>query len=116
VVKAFRKHGCFVFESKELERVRDLTVKAEISRLVEIKLVDEKYPHVFILMASRRGLDKECASRVESMLARGEITQLEYKKYRRELIEQCINSMEKEVIKKIITSLENYASKLRGTT
>jgi len=59
-------------------------------------------------MASRKGLDKECISRVESMLARGEINQLEYKRYRRELVEQCINSMEKEIVKEVVANLEKY--------
>ncbi len=67
-------------------------------------------------MASRKGLDKECISRVESMLARGEINQLEYKRYRRELVEQCINSMEKEIVKEVVANLEKYVSKLRGVS
>jgi len=116
MIKAFKKYGCFVFESTELEKVRDLIVKSEISRLVEIKAVDERYPYIYIVTASTKGLDRECTSIVESMLAKGEISQLEYKRYRRELIEQCIVSLERERVKEIIAILESYLSKVREHT
>ncbi|MEM0004176.1 MAG: hypothetical protein QXE10_05610 [Desulfurococcaceae archaeon] len=96
-----------------MEKVKDLIIKAEISKLVELKPVDERYPYVFALVASRKGIDKECVARVESMLAKGELTQNDYKRYRRELLEQCIMSLEKERIKEIITAIENYLVRIK---
>lgn len=112
VAKAFKKFGCYVFEAKDLERVKDLVVKAEISKYVEVKPVDERYPHIFAVVVSQKGIDRECLSRVEAMLSRGEISQNDYKRYKRELLEQCIVSMEKERIKEIVNMLEKYVSKI----
>lgn len=112
VVKALRRFGCFIFESKDLEKVKDLVVKAEIDKLVEIRPVDERYPYVYAVVASRKGIDRECISRIEAMLSKGELTQNEYKLYKRELLEQCIISMEKEKIKEIIAALERYISRI----
>lgn len=113
MIKAFRNLGCFFFESTELQRVRDLLVKAEMEKLVEVGPVDEKYPYIMAVVASRRGLEQECTSRVESLLARGSISQDEYKRYKRELVEQCITSMEKERVKEIVKILEEYLARIK---
>jgi hypothetical protein len=113
MIKAFRNLGCFFFESTELQRVRDVLVKAEMEKLVEVRPVDEKYPYIMAVVASRRGLEQECTSRVESLLARGSISQDEYKRYKRELVEQCITSMEKERVKEIVKILEEYLARIR---
>ncbi|MFZ8783278.1 MAG: hypothetical protein ACO2OR_04775 [Desulfurococcaceae archaeon] len=113
MIKAFRNLGCFFFESAELQRVRDLLVKAEMEKLVEVGPVDEKYPYIMAVVASRRGLEQECTSRVESLLARGSISQDEYKRYKRELVEQCITSMEKERVKEIVKILEEYLARIK---
>lgn len=113
MIKAFRSFGYFFFEDKELQRVRDVLVKAEIDKLVEVKPVDEKYPYIVAVTASRRNLEHECVSRVDSLLAKGSISQDEYKRYRRELIEQCIISLEKERVKEIVKMLENYLNKIK---
>ncbi|MEM0246745.1 MAG: hypothetical protein QXH02_00385 [Desulfurococcaceae archaeon] len=114
MIKAFKRFGCFVFEAKELERVKDLVVKAEISKHVEVRLVDERYPHIYAVVVSRKNIDKECLSRIESMLSRGELPHNEYKRYKRELLEQCILSMEKERVKEVISVLEKYVAKISG--
>jgi hypothetical protein len=113
MIKAFRNLGCFFFESTELQRVRDVLVKAEMEKLVEVRPVDEKYPYIMAVVASRRGLEQECTSRVESLLARGSISQDEYKRYKRELVEQCITSMEKERVKEIVKILEEYLARIK---
>jgi hypothetical protein len=113
MIKAFRSFGYFFFEDRELQRVRDVLVKAEIDKLVEVKPVDEKYPYIVAVTASRRNLEHECVSRVDSLLAKGSISQDEYKRYRRELIEQCIISLEKERVKEIVKMLENYLAKIK---
>jgi hypothetical protein len=113
MIKAFRSFGYFFFEDKELQRVRDVLVKAEIDKLVEVKPVDDKYPYIVAVTASRRNLEHECVSRVDSLLAKGSISQDEYKRYRRELIEQCIISLEKERVKEIVKMLENYLNKIK---
>ncbi|MEM4482108.1 MAG: hypothetical protein QXK88_00995 [Desulfurococcaceae archaeon] len=110
VIKALRKFGCYIFESRELEKVRDLAIKAEINKFVEIKPVDERYPHIFAMIVARRGIERECIARVESMLSRGELSQSEYKRYKRELLEQCIVSLEKERVKEVIAALEKHSS------
>jgi hypothetical protein len=113
MIKAFRSFGYFFFEDRELQRVRDVLVKAEIDKLVEVKPVDEKYPYIVAVTASRRNLEHECVSRVDSLLAKGSISQDEYKRYRRELIEQCIISLEKERVKEIVKMLENYLARIK---
>jgi hypothetical protein len=113
MIKAFRNFNCFFFEDKELERVRDVIVKAEIDKLVEVRPVDEKYPYILAVIASHRGLEQECVSIVDSLLAKGSISQEEYKKYRRELVEQCIISLEKERVKEVISMLEKYLARIK---
>lgn len=116
VIKALKRFGCFIFESKELDKVRDLAVKAEIDKLVEIRPVDERYPHIFALVVARRSIERECIAKVEAMLSKGELTQNEYKRYKRDLVEQCIISMERERVKEVISVLEKYATLIsRGT-
>lgn len=112
MIKAFRKFGCFVFEASDLEKVKDLIVKAEISKYVDVKLVDERYPYIYAVVASRRGIDKECLSVIESMLSKGELSQNDYKRYKRELLEQCVLSTEKERVKEVIAVLEKYIAKI----
>ncbi|MCC6034678.1 MAG: hypothetical protein LM567_04190 [Desulfurococcaceae archaeon] len=113
MIKAFRNFGCFFFEDKELERVKDVIVKAEIDKLVDVRPVDEKYPYILAVIASRRGLEQECISTVDSLLAKGSISQDEYKRYKRELVEQCIISLEKERVKEIIDMLEKYLTRIK---
>lgn len=113
VVRAFKRIGCFIFEAPELERVRDLVVKAGIEKYVDVKPVDERYPYIFAVAPSRRGLDKECISRIEAMLSKGELSQDEYKRYKTELLEQCIHSLESERAKKVVEVLEEYINKLK---
>jgi len=115
MIKAFKKFGCFIFESKDLEKVRDLVVKAEVDKVVEIRLVDERYPYIYIVSASRRGVERECISIIEAMLSRGELAQNEYKRYKRELLEQCIVSMEKERVKEVVSMLEKYVSRISSS-
>lgn len=112
MIKAFKRFGCFVFEAEELEKIRDLLVKAEIDKLIEVRLVDERYPYIYIAVIRRRGIERECLSRVEALLAKGSISQNYYKKYKRELIEQCINSLEREKSREIVEILERYLSKI----
>ncbi len=113
MIKAFRNFGCFFFESNELQSVRDILVKAEIEKLVEVRPVDEKYPYIMAVIASRRGLEQECISRVDSLLAKSVISQDEYKRYRRELVEQCLISLEKERVKEIVKILEEYLARVK---
>lgn len=93
-----------------------MVIKSEIAKLVELKPVDERYPYVFAMVASRKGIDKECMGMVESMLARGEISQNEFKRYKRELLDQCIMSLEKERVKEIVSAIENYLLKIRPSS
>ena len=85
-------------------------------KLVELKPVDERYPYILALTASRKGIDKECISKVESMLSKGEITQNEYKRYKSELLEQCIMSLEKERVKEVISAMENYLARIKPSS
>ncbi|MEM1830979.1 MAG: hypothetical protein QXJ97_05560 [Desulfurococcaceae archaeon] len=100
----------------ELEKVRDLVIKAEITKLVELKPIDERYPYIFAMVASRKGIDKECMGIVESMLAKGEITQNDYKRYKRELLDQCMTSLERERVKEIISAIETYLLKIKPSS
>ncbi|MEM1695767.1 MAG: hypothetical protein QXJ18_03110 [Desulfurococcaceae archaeon] len=113
VITAFKKIECFIFEIHELEKVRDLVIKAGIEKYVEIRPVDERYPYIMALVPSRRGLDRDCIALLERMLSRGEISQDEYKKYKIELLEQCILSLETEKAKEIVRILEDYYRKLK---
>jgi hypothetical protein len=113
MIKAFKNFGYFFFENEELQRVRDVLIKAEIDKLVEVRPVDEKYPYIVAVIASRRDLEHECVSRVDSLLAKGSISQDEYKRYRSELVEQCLISLERERVKEIVKMLENYLTKIK---
>lgn len=112
IVNALKKMECFIFEVRELDAVRDLTIKAGIDRDVEIKPVDERYSYILALIPSSKGLDRECLARVETALSRGELSQNEYKRYKSELLEQCIHSLRFEKVKKIINTLEEYRTRL----
>lgn len=113
VLVAFKKIECFIFEVHELEKVKDLVIKSGIDKYIEIRPVDERYPYILALIPSRRGLDRECIARVETMLSRGELSQEEYKRYRTELLEQCIRSLITERVKEIVKTLEEYHKKLK---
>ncbi|MEM0199016.1 MAG: hypothetical protein QXX72_01880 [Desulfurococcaceae archaeon] len=113
VIMAFKKIECFIFEIHELEKVRDLVIKSGIEKYVEIRPVDERYPYIMALVPSRRGLDRDCIALLERMLSQGEISQDEYKKYKIELLEQCILSLETEKAKEIVRILEDYYRKLK---
>ncbi|MEM1642273.1 MAG: hypothetical protein QW123_02485 [Desulfurococcaceae archaeon] len=113
VIMAFKKIECFIFEIHELEKVRDLVIKSGIEKYVEIRPVDERYPYIMALVPSRRGLDRDCIALLERMLSQGEISQDEYKKYKIELLEQCILSLETERAKEIVRILEDYYRKLK---
>ncbi|MEM0325428.1 MAG: hypothetical protein QW733_00105 [Desulfurococcaceae archaeon] len=113
VIMAFKKIECFIFEIHELEKVRDLVIKSGIEKYIEIRPVDERYPYIMALVPSRRGLDRDCIALLERMLSQGEISQDEYKKYKIELLEQCILSLETERAKEIVRILEDYYRKLK---
>ena len=108
VLKAYRKYGCYIFEAKELDTIREFIAKTGISKYVEVKSIDERYPYIYVVIPLKRGIERECIVQIESMLSRGMMTPNEYKKYKKELVEQCVVSMEKELVKKIINILEEY--------
>jgi len=115
VMKAFSKYNCFIFEEKELQAVRDLMTAAELKGLVEIKQVDPRYPGIYIATVWTRSIERECLSRVDILLSEGRLSENEYKKYRAELVEQCILSMERELSRKIVDVLSGYISRLRSS-
>lgn len=115
MIKAFKKFNCFVFEAKELEKVRDLIVKAEIDKYVEVRAVDDRYPYIYAVIAARKGIERECLSRIEALLSKGDLSQNDYKKYKRELLEQCIMSMERERVKEVVSTLDKYLSKISAS-
>lgn len=100
----------------EKEKVEDFIVKSEIRELVEIEQADKRYPYIFVLRPNRRQLLSECQAKVKKALSDGEISQLEYKKYSKELVEQCIVSMERERVKEIIGVIEKYIARVRQST
>lgn len=115
VMKAFSKYNCFIFEESELQAVRNLMTAAELKGLVEIKQVDPRYPGIYIATVWTRSIEKECLSRVDILLSEGRLSENEYKKYRAELVEQCILSMERELSRKIVDALSGYISRLRSS-
>lgn len=116
MVKAFSRYNCFIFEENELEKVRDLVIAAELKGLVEVKQVDPRYPYIYIATPWTRSLEKDCVSRVNIMLTEGRLTQEEYKKYRANLIEQCIVSGEVEASKRIVEALTRHINKLKSSS
>lgn len=111
-LKAFEYYGCYVFESDVLEDVKQLLALAEINELVEIKLVDERYPYIYIATAWTRAVERECVTKVKELAARNEIPPHIYKRYYPELVEQCILSKEKEIVKDVINRLRKYLERL----
>ncbi|MGC8954195.1 MAG: hypothetical protein ACP5N5_05715 [Desulfurococcus sp.] len=116
MARAFSRYNCFIFEENELEKVRDLVIAAELKGLVEVKQVDPRYPYIYIVTPWTRSLEKDCVSRVNIMLTEGRLTQEEYKKYRANLIEQCMVSGEVEVSKRIVEALTRHINKLKSSS
>lgn len=88
-------------------------MKAEIRELVEMKPADDRYPHILVLRPNRKMLVSECRAKVKKALSVGDISQLEYKKYSKELVEQCIVSLEREKAKEIVSVIEKYIAKVK---
>ncbi|MCY0867745.1 MAG: hypothetical protein OWQ48_00725 [Desulfurococcus sp.] len=116
VSKAFSRYNCFIFEENELENVRNLIIMAELKGIVEVKQLDPRYPGIYIATVWTKRIERECISLVEGMLSKGQLTPEEYKKYRNELIEQCIVSMEIEESKKVVEALSRYIDRLKSTS
>lgn len=112
VISSFKKLECFIFELHELEAVRDLVIKAGIDKDVEIRPVDERYSYIIALIPSSRGIERECIAIIETALSKGELSQNDYKRYKSELLEQCVQSLRFEKVKKIVNTLEEYRAKL----
>lgn len=113
VIAAFTHYGCFIFERHELENVKTLVALSGLGELVEIRLVDERYPGIYILTTWTRQIERECVLKIKELASRSEITSIEYKKYKRELIEQCIISKSREHAKKVVEILEDYSRKMK---
>lgn len=111
-LRAFEYYGCYVFESDVLEDVKRLLVLAEVNELVEVKLVDEKYPYIYIATAWTRAVERECVTKVKELAAKNEIPPHIYKRYYPELVEQCILSKEKEMVKEIINRIRKYLERM----
>lgn len=113
IIAAFTHYGCFIFEKQELENVKTLVALSGLGELVEIRLVDERYPDIYILTTWTRQVERECILKIKELASRSEITSIEYKKYRRELIEQCIISKSREHARKTVELLEEYLRKMK---
>ncbi|WP_440059721.1 hypothetical protein ACSU1N_00760 [Thermogladius sp. 4427co] len=115
VLNAFKRYECFIFEAQELQSIRELVAKSELTGLVVVRRVDPRYEHLYILAPWSLDFEKECLSLVQNMLAEGRLSLNDYKRKRDSLIEQCIVSKERERVRVIIEKLENYIKSIKGS-
>ncbi|ADI32065.1 hypothetical protein [Staphylothermus hellenicus] len=114
MIKAFKTFECYVFEKKEIGKVRELLVKAGIRSLVRIRKADPRYPYIYVVVPWSREFEKICVAKVKELLAEGRIDRESYNKRYNELIAQCIRHHERERVKEIIEKLEKYIGKGSG--
>ncbi|WP_434731132.1 hypothetical protein WLZ34_05970 [Thermogladius sp. KZ2Tp1] len=114
VLKAFKHYEAFIFEASELAQVRELVAKSELTGLVVIRRVDPRYEDIYVMAPWSLDFEKDCLSKIQQLLAEGRLSPEEYKRKRLSLLEQCVNSMERERARLIIGKLENYIKSIKG--
>ncbi|ADV64592.1 hypothetical protein [Desulfurococcus mucosus] len=112
VMKSFSRYNCFIFEESELQAVKDLIVAAELKGLIEIRQLDPRYPYIYVATVWTKSIERDCVTQVNNLLSEGRLTQEEYKKYRVELVEQCMVSREIEAAKRVVEALGRYIERL----
>jgi hypothetical protein len=114
VLTAFKHYECFIFEASELQSVRELIAKSELTGLVVVRRVDPRYEDIYIMAPWSLDFEKECLSKIQQLLADGRLSPDEYKRKRLSLVEQCVRSLEREKSRLIIERLEKYIKSIKG--
>lgn len=114
MIKAFKNFECFVFEKDEIDKVRELLVKANIRNLVRIKKADPRYEYIYVVVPWSREFENICAAKVKELVADGMIDRETYNKRYNNLITQCIKHYERERAKEIVGKLEKYIGSSSG--
>lgn len=112
ILNGFKHYGCFIFEKAELDMVRRVAKNSGIDKLSTLRKADPRYDHIYIIIPWSIEFHQECESRIRKLLAEGGINRDVFKKNYVSLIEQCVRFFERERVKEIIRSLENYAKSL----
>ncbi|OYT37759.1 MAG: hypothetical protein B6U89_06885 [Desulfurococcales archaeon ex4484_58] len=108
ILNAFKHFECFVFESSELKKVKEVLNDTGLNKLVVMKKADPRYDHIYILLPWNIEFEQECVSKVKELLASRRINNDYYKKNYLLLIDQCVKHHIKERVKEIINVLQRY--------
>lgn len=108
LINAFRHYGCFIFESDELEFVKNFVKESGLNNLLILRRVDPRYERLYILLPWSIEFHQDCVSRVHKLLAEGSIDRNSFKKNYVVMVEQCIRHYIRERIKEVINRLEDF--------
>jgi len=108
MLKAFKHVQCFVFEKDELQSIRNTIRKIGLYKHVRVRLVDPKYPLIYIVKPNITECIEECRRKAEEYILTGRVRDELKKHFRIEYISQCRNYCEHEKVKEIIEILKKF--------
>ncbi len=108
MLRAFKHIQCFVFEKEELEDVRRAIRRIGLGKHVRVRLVDPKYPLIYIVRPNITECIEECRRKADEQILRGLVREELKKHFRIEFISQCRNYCEHEKVKEIVGILEKF--------
>ncbi len=108
MLKAFKHIQCFIFEKDELQNVKNAIKKIGLYGHIQLRLIDPKYPLIYIIKPNIRNCIDECNRKAEEYILSGKVRDELKKHFRIEYIRQCINHCEHEKVKEIIDILKKF--------
>ena len=108
MLKAFKHVQCFVFEKDELQSIRNAIKKIGLYKHIHVRLIDPKYPLIYIVKPNIRECIEECRRKADEYILTGKVRDELKKHFRIEYISQCINHCEHEKVKEIIEILKKF--------
>ncbi len=114
MITAFKNVQCFVFEKEEYSVVKKAIDETSIKHLVVIGRADRRYPYILIVRPNLMRYARECEKKAEKAIIEGRVREDIQKYFRIEFIRQCMSHYEHEVVKEIISKLEEYLKEHRG--
>lgn len=108
MLKAFKHVQCFIFEKDELQIIRNAIKKIGLYKHVCVRLIDPKYPLIYIVKPNITECTEECRRKADEYILSGKVRDELKKHFRIEYIRQCMNHCEHEKVKEIIEILKNF--------
>lgn len=108
MLKAFKHVQCFIFEKDELQIIRNAIKKIGLYKHVRVRLIDPKYPLIYIVKPNITECTEECRRKADEYILSGKVRDELKKHFRIEYIRQCMNHCEHEKVKEIIEILKNF--------